>query len=124
MKGFFLVIYFICFILPVFAIKSHRCVTNWLSDWILAAVSVLNLLLLWPDVRQPIFEPIKIRSVKRLIAPSGEEAGDEPAGGQTPRQRDEQDLSPNYYNNSDSLIWPHKTIDRFGCFITYENKLV
>lgn len=118
---FFLVIYFM--LLPVLAIKSHCYVTNWLSDWILAVVSVLNLLLLQPDVRQPIFEPIKIRSVKRLIAPSGEEAEDKPAGGQTPRQRDEQDLCPNYYNNIESLIFrtaktDHKSIDRFGCFIT------
>lgn len=63
----------------------------------LAAKSVvLCLLLLQPDVGQTIFEPIKIRNVKRLIAPSGEEAEKETAEG----QRDEQDLAPNYGENS------------------------
>lgn len=109
--------------MSVFAIKSHRRLTNRLSSWSLAAVSVLDLMLLQPDVRQPIFEPIKIRTVKRLIAPSGEKAEDEPAGGQTPRQRAEQDLLQQLLQQRSIHL---ATEDKrwFGCFITDENKLV
>lgn len=47
LKLYFKAMYVVCFILSVFAIKSHHCVANGLFNWILAGVCVvLNLLLL------------------------------------------------------------------------------
>lgn len=81
---------------------------------------VLCLLLLQPDVGQTIFEPIKIRNVKRLIAPSGEEAEKETAEG----QRDEQDLAPNYGENSQWFIHLATEFVKFGRKLIVFNDLL